>query len=509
MQKRGTFLHGGGRIRGSAPPRSRPAIPRDSLSSLPVNAEAAYLFRHALLRDAAYQLQLPGDRARLHALAFHAFEEIAGGPGPALPPLDPMEGKELQPHPVDAFAEELAGHAGLAGQPEGAGDSVLKRAHRHYLRRAAEHAARLFENQSAEGLWKKLSEVLSGSEKADSLRRAGHAAFRAGRLAPAERLLEQALALFRESGHRAGEAATRTYLGGLFNATGRVDLAERFHGQALAIHRDLGNARATGAALGSLANIYRQTGRFDLAEITHGQALALHRETGNRRYEGLELGNLAGLHRETGRREDAEREYGQAIDLSREFLDRGSESIGLGNLAGLFQETGRKAEAERAYDEALAIKREVGNRIGEGIVLGNLASLYQETGRALEAERTYGQALALHREVGNRRSEGVVLGNLASLYAETGRLKEAEQSYEGALALHREVRSRRFEAIHLCDYALFDLARGRAEAARERWLKGFGILGEIGDVSQQERRAVEMRKACAAAGVRHIDQEDR
>lgn len=30
-----------------------------------MHAELAYLFRHALLRDAAYQLQLPGDRARL------------------------------------------------------------------------------------------------------------------------------------------------------------------------------------------------------------------------------------------------------------------------------------------------------------------------------------------------------------------------------------------------------------------------------------------------------------
>ncbi len=27
------------------------------------SAETAYLFRHALLRDAAYQLQMPGDRA--------------------------------------------------------------------------------------------------------------------------------------------------------------------------------------------------------------------------------------------------------------------------------------------------------------------------------------------------------------------------------------------------------------------------------------------------------------
>lgn len=44
-----------------------------------MHAEDAYLFRHALLRDAAYQLQLPGERARLHALAVDVLEDLAGG----------------------------------------------------------------------------------------------------------------------------------------------------------------------------------------------------------------------------------------------------------------------------------------------------------------------------------------------------------------------------------------------------------------------------------------------
>ncbi|KAF0246286.1 MAG: hypothetical protein FD180_774, partial [Planctomycetota bacterium] len=52
------------------------------------SAETAYLFRHALMRDAAYQLQLPGDRARLHGLAFALIEGFCGGRPPEPPPLD-------------------------------------------------------------------------------------------------------------------------------------------------------------------------------------------------------------------------------------------------------------------------------------------------------------------------------------------------------------------------------------------------------------------------------------
>jgi predicted ATPase len=42
-------------------------------------AETAYLFRHALVREAAYELQPPGDRGRLHALVLQIIEDMCGG----------------------------------------------------------------------------------------------------------------------------------------------------------------------------------------------------------------------------------------------------------------------------------------------------------------------------------------------------------------------------------------------------------------------------------------------
>ncbi|KAF0240456.1 MAG: hypothetical protein FD180_4929, partial [Planctomycetota bacterium] len=53
-----------------------PRADGSSDSNRSLTAEKTYLFRHALLRDAAYQLQLPGDRARLHALAFAVIEDL-------------------------------------------------------------------------------------------------------------------------------------------------------------------------------------------------------------------------------------------------------------------------------------------------------------------------------------------------------------------------------------------------------------------------------------------------
>jgi hypothetical protein len=108
-----------------------------------VHAEAAYLFRHALLRQAAYQLQLPGDRQRLHALAFDVIENACGGPAPPAPSLDSFAPAPLPPHPTDPFAAELAAHASAAGSSS----APL------YFRRAASVAVREHRSEAAQDAW--------------------------------------------------------------------------------------------------------------------------------------------------------------------------------------------------------------------------------------------------------------------------------------------------------------------------------------------------------------------
>ncbi|MBI2923080.1 MAG: hypothetical protein HYY18_18655 [Planctomycetes bacterium] len=147
-------------------------------------AESAYIFRHALLRDAAYQLQLPRDRARLHRIAFALIEGAAGDRAPAPPAFD-EPWAPIPPHGTDAVAEELAGHAAHAGM---ASERKL------YMGRAAIRAGLQFRNLAAESLWRDHAAASTGAERGESLRRAGLAALVAGRTSAAEPLLDAATA---------------------------------------------------------------------------------------------------------------------------------------------------------------------------------------------------------------------------------------------------------------------------------------------------------------------------
>jgi tetratricopeptide (TPR) repeat protein len=365
-----------------------------------VNAEDAYLFRHALLRDAAYQMQLPGERARLHGLSARLLEILFGGRPPQPPDLRARPASRLQPHATDAIAEELADHLRLADLP------ALRDVRALYLRRAAEHADRAFHHDSALRCWKQLAEILPGAERAEALRRAAATAFYSGRIGEAENLSLQAAAAARQA----------------------VD------------------EQAEGVALGGLVTVYLATGRLELAERTQKEALSLHRRSGDRASECVALGNLAMICKEKGRPGEAQAGYYAALTAARNAGDRRYEGVVSGNLAIVLQALGRTAEAERLYREALAIHREVGNRQSECVTVANLGIAAKLGARHPEAEQYFAQALAMAKQTGNLRVIGMVLDQLAALYRDTARLQQAEQALLQSIRIHREVQNRVAEA---------------------------------------------------------------
>ncbi|KAF0243693.1 MAG: hypothetical protein FD180_3163 [Planctomycetota bacterium] len=506
-------------------------------STLAGPVESAYVFRHALLRDAAYQLQLPGDRARLHDLALTLIEDLCGGRAPEAAPLDAVAPQPFQPHASDAWAEELVTHA------QGAGAAAPRRL---YLRRGAEHRERRHQSEAAAVLWLRLAEASDGAARGEATRRAGMAYVHAGFLRLAEPRFQEALALQRAGGWIHFEGLVLGDLGYLLRLTGQMDRSVAHFGEAVERLRQAGSranellaiegqacalmemgrvdeaelaltkAKAIGlekgheGSLGSvqmnMATLYMDTGRRPEAERVYQEALGVLRASGDRRREGVALSNFANLHRDDGRFEEAERLYAEARAIAVETGDRRVEGVLLGQRAALFQSMEQLDRAENGFLDSLSIHREVGNRRFEGIVLGQLANIRLDQKRFEEAGRGLQEAIAIHREVGNPRSEGIGFGNLARLFAETGRVDESLRTFEKALDFHARVGNRRFAGIHGCDRALALLAAGRADEAREAWRKSAATLREIGDTQDLEFAVRAQREACAKAGVAPLDE---
>lgn len=116
-----------------------------------MEAEKAYLFRHALVRQAAYQLQTPLQRAQVHRLALAILEQ--------------MPGLNLR-----AMANELAEHAeaALAELPEAERAGLQERLV-HHLETWADCARFNFEYESSRAALEKLLPLL-GQDRTRAVR---------------------------------------------------------------------------------------------------------------------------------------------------------------------------------------------------------------------------------------------------------------------------------------------------------------------------------------------------
>jgi tetratricopeptide (TPR) repeat protein len=430
-----------------------------------MHAEDAYLFRHALSRDAAYQMQVPSDRAKLHQLALSYIETAYGGRAPAPPSLDEADRTKMTSHATDSIALQLSWHAEFALASDDEDHSVqvaeLHELRRLYLQRAAEYAERSYRIGEAISAWETLANLLEGIQRGEAFRKAGALAANSGDLSLS------------------------------------ISLAEK----SLQAHRAAGSQRFAGRAVGNLGILYMYTGRLKEAEEAYEQALKDHRATGDQKYEGMALTHLGVLYRQTGRVDLAESNYERAIAIQRKTGHRAAEGALLGNLASLYLESDRVEKAEQTYMLALPILRATGDKRGEGLHTGSLACVLQALGKWNEAEQTFEKALEIIRTVKDVPTLGVTLGNLATLYRDTDRLAEADNTFNEAIRIHREVGNNRFEGSHLCDYAIALVAGGSVERGEDAYIQGMELLIQLGDTVEATRQKRAMRKACAKAGI--------
>ena len=434
-----------------------------------MHAEDAYLFRHALLRDAAYQMQIPRDRAALHKLAILCIEAVHGGPAP-LPDMSDIEAFDIPLHPLDPVAAELVQHAELAQTMECADgfdtQSAANKALSLYLQRAACHCDRMHRSSEGATLWRRAGELSAGEIRLACLLRSATSAHRDGNPRLAEALLLEVVE------------------GGRGGSEGRlVEIAQT-----------------------KLASVLRELGSYTESEEFGLSALKSARARSDFTQEAIALGNLGTIYRETGRVEEAEDCYKQSLKLFRTASATRYEAVALASLAALYQVTRRAGSALSMYSEALRLSQDAGDLRFKGMTIGNMGIVFQGTKRFEEAERCYEQALAIHREVGNRRSEGIVLGNYAGMIRETGDPKRAAEVYESALSIHRELENRAFEGGHLGYYAICLIELGRHEEAKAAWQTARQLLAQHGDTVQINRGWARVREACINAGIEPFEE---
>lgn len=457
--------------------------------------EFAYMFRHALVRDTAYELQLPGDRARLHELAFHALESFHGL-GAASPGSSTVVAPVLDRS--DAAAE-LALHARLGSEV----NPALAASELKYLRLAALQCAAKHQFVDAAAY---AEAVARHAQQTPELRRRAWAMAAgyldsAGQAGNAFALLQLADSLPGPGADNPDEFSVASIMGRVYMHCGYLGAAESNNNYALQIARNSRNRNQELTALSALANTLMQQQRTTEADQVFSAAIRLARDLGDLRELGVLFSNHGVLLGVVGRHIERREAYEQALQLHRQTGNRRFEAVTMGNLAELMWAEGRPEEALAQHRASLVIHRELGHRRFEGVSLCMIGRVLTELNRIEEAEGFLREAIEICREGADLRMLGVALASLAWILGTTGRVAAGEAMFGEAFRILKPLPDSFLLGDAMADYGLFLLAVGRVEEGCSAWQEGAALCLEARGASALNQILPQMERACKAAGV--------
>ncbi|MCC7510114.1 MAG: tetratricopeptide repeat protein [Planctomycetes bacterium] len=437
-------------------------------------AELVYFFRHAMVRDAAYVLHLPSERAELHCAVLDILE--------ATFPAQMLE----------AISPELAEHATLAAAANSADAQDRRTRELHWLRVALRFAAGAFriEESAKFALRVALHPDADAATSADAMLQAGANALLLGRRAEARNLLRQTVLRATDAGDIKCALQALNHLAGSMIDAGEMDQARTVVDEMRACAGD--DAAMAILAVNCDARLHDAVGETAEAERLYRQCNEHAAAAGETARAARILVNLGGMMTETGRTDEARDLLKRSIALLRQAGEKRAETVALGNLGWNEQACGNLAVAEQLLAQAARMAREIGSRLDEAVILGNLGNLYLARNDTSAASQAYTEALALHREVGNRRHEGIVLGDWAIIDLRRDQLDEAEAKFSRAIEIHREVRNRRSEGI--CESymgAIFERT-GRVAEAEAHFRRAIALSNEVGDLRHAGHHAMQL-----------------
>ncbi len=455
--------------------------------------QVRYLFKHGLLRDTAYKMQIRARRQGLHGLAMQALEKLYGADAE-------LVYSELAYHSEQSgLATEALKYLKLAGD-QAAGDFQNNQAVDYYTRALAiapedSHETRfdLYLGREEVYYWignrpAQRADLESLQMAADSLsdlpRRATVALrwaryFEAVSDYPSE--IEAARLAIR-LGEEAGDQAI-VGRGHLDWATGlawqgRYAEGEEHTQVALALFAHTDDAWGIGESYYQAGEINMKQGALGAAEGYFRQGLEIDRASKNRRRQASILNSLGNLY---GHLHDYTKAKNYLLDALESYRQMGSqkgEVKALNNLGAIAHVLGQYPAANDYYEDALQIAREQGDRQEQAIILNNLGEVESKYGAYQDAIKYYNDSLSLSKSIGFRWLEALTLTVLGDALLNVGRLEEAQMAFLAAQELRHDLGQDHLILGPLVGMAQVAHRRGEGDSARELLEPALSMLRE-------------------------------
>lgn len=418
-----------------------------------VLTEISFIFRHALLRDVIYGMQLQKQLQQLHRLAAEAMETL--------------------------YEDEKTRYAALAYHYRRSG---VKRKAQEYLRKAADYARDEYRNQEALGLYEQLvleTDTIGNIIEAE-LEKANILVFM-GKWEEAEKIIvsntEKAVR------HNLEESMATCFSkhAKLLHRKGMNEEAlEKAH-KASAFYSSIDDAMGIASTRNILGNIYTVLGKFDEALENLSLSNDAAERAGDHRTIAMNISNIGNIYLHQYELDKAEKYYELARIKCDEINDKLTATTTLGNMAIICYYRLEYDKCQELFDEYISISEQMGNKQALAYIHGNIGVLHQELNDIDSALKHFNKQLQMGYELGDMYNISIAKRNIGQIHSIHGSFDLALDCLFETRDISRKIGDSRSNCMAYENIAMVYHRMGDYEKACENFLAGIEIADPISE----------------------------
>jgi tetratricopeptide (TPR) repeat protein/class 3 adenylate cyclase len=416
--------------------------------------ELRYIFKHSLLREAAYDMQLHTRLRDLHLLIAEVIES-------------------QYPNNEERYFD-LAFHYEQAG---------ATKQMQHYQELAGRYAQKNYQNKQALLCYDKLLESYAGGGRKKHIKiwlRRGAVQETIGMWDNALESYETALlkAMHVSDARLIGRSYRR--LGQLLMLRGDYDQARTYFEKAIAQFELKNDQVGIAKALGNMGAIYFRQGKYEEAKHNFLGAIEMNIAAGLEVENAPFVANLGLVAMNQSKYDEAISRLEHQIDVNESVGDKAGLATLYTNLGIVYLEKGVLENARLTLEKGLAISEELDNKLFMTICIGSLGKVWERLGDHTKAMQLYDRDITLVENLGDKQGQAIAYHLKGELLSQQGDYTNAMTYLEKASQLAQQLNYRKGLAKTLNAIGDLYFAQQNLPEAESHYTQALALCQETG-----------------------------
>ena len=442
-------------------------------------SEHKYIFKHVLLQDSIYNLQMKSKLNTLHLIAAESIEHL------------------YMQKSYSKTVEQYSYHLGVGSNIINENNKVILRKKQLKNKDTKKHVEKYYKLQKEMGYdYKKkymnerainkcdiileLSRILNLKEnELEFLMTKGKLLQHIGEIDETFNIFENAISVGKKLNNKKKTAESYNLLGYTYEQKSDYNKSLIYFEKALQMFKDLENKTGISRTLGNIGNINRYLGNYDSAMQNFNSALAIYEKLNDKEGIASINGKIGIIFVDKGDFETGISHYNKQLEIFKELDYKMGVLNALGNLGVAYYYQGKFKKALKSWRKKINESQKLGYKKGTAIDLGNMGNVYHELGNYEKALNYFNKSLIMYKEIGDKNGVSLNFGNMANSLREQKKIDKALDYYDKAISIGKELGVKYWLSGHITNKGILFFQIQKYNEAKTLIEEGLKIAEEV------------------------------